>query len=128
VVVLNTWASWCPPCRAEAPDLRRAAEAKAGKAQFVGINIRDNPPAARAFVRTYRIPYPSLVDDGGSILMTLGDIVPAQAIPSTIVLDRQGRVAARVIGQVRYSTLVGLVEDVLAEESGNRPGSRPDSR
>ena len=115
VVVLNAWGSWCAPCRAEAPDLRRVAtETRAQGAQFIGIDTRDNAPAARAFVAKYRIPYPSLIDDG-SLLLALRDTVPAQAIPATIVLDREGRVAARVVGRVRYSTLRGLVDDALAE-------------
>jgi len=115
VVVLNAWGSWCAPCRAEAPDLRRVAtETRAQGVQFVGIDTRDNAAAARAFVGKYHIPYPSLIDDG-SLLLALRDTVPAQAIPSTVVLDREGRVAARVVGRVRYSTLRGLVDDVLAE-------------
>ena len=116
VVVVNVWGSWCAPCRAEAPDLRRAAiETRSRGVRFLGIDTRDNDAAARAFVREFGIPYPSLVDDDGSILLSLRDTVPAQAIPSTMVVDRRGRIAARVVGRVTYPTLTGLIDDLLAE-------------
>lgn len=119
VVVLNVWGSWCAPCRAEAPDLRRvAADTRSRGVRFLGIDTRDNDAAARAFVREFDIPYPSLVDDDGSLLLALRDTVPAQAIPSTIVMDRRGRIAARVVGRVTYSTLTGLIDDLLAETPG----------
>lgn len=115
VVVVNVWGSWCAPCRAEAPDLRRAAiETRSRGVRFLGIDTRDNDAAARAFVREFDIPYPSLVDDDGSILLSLRDTVPAQAIPSTMVVDRRGRIAARVVGRVTYPTLTGLIDDLLA--------------
>lgn len=116
VLVINAWGSWCPPCRAEAPDLRRAAlETRDLGVQFLGIDTRDNAASARAFVREFRIPYPSIVDEKGSVLLALRDTVPARAIPSTVVLDREGRIAARVVGRVRYPTLRGLIDDVVNE-------------
>ena len=116
VVVLNAWGSWCAPCRAEAPDLRRVATATWPRGvRFLGIDTRDNRAAARAFVRRYQIPYPSLFDESGSLLLALADTVPARAIPSTVVVDQKGRVAARVIGRVRASTLRGLIDDVLED-------------
>lgn len=116
IVVLNAWGSWCAPCREEAPDLRRAAEdISAQGVQFIGIDTRDNDAAARAFVREFRIPYPSLVDDKGELLLRLRSTVPPQAIPSTILLDGRGRVAARVVGRITYSTLRGLLDDLIAE-------------
>lgn len=114
VVVLNVWGSWCPPCRAEAPQLVEAAKQTKGKAQFIGLNTRDQDPApARAFVRTSGMPYPSIHDGDGSVLLQLS-AVPPKAIPSTLVIDKQGRIAARVLGPVRASTLVGMVDDVAA--------------
>lgn len=119
VVVVNAWGSWCAPCRAEAPDLRRAAlETRSRGVRFVGIDTRDNDAAARAFVRQFRVPYPSIVDDDGKVLLELRNTVPARAIPSTMLLDRRGRIAARVVGRVTYSTLRGLIDDLVAEPRG----------
>jgi len=116
VVVINVWGSWCAPCRKEAPALERAYESLRGSAvRFVGIDTRDGAAQARAFVRTFGIAYPSLPDDDGALLLALRGAVPPSAIPTTLVLDRSGRVAARVSGPVDTSTLVGLVRDRLAE-------------
>ena len=116
-VVVNVWGSWCAPCRAEAPDLVAAAEELAGDdVAFLGINSRDlNQSAARAFVRRFDVPYPSIYDQGGRTLLAFRGTLTANSIPSTVVIDDQGRVAARVLGEVSRSTLVGLVEDVQAE-------------
>ena len=80
-----------------------------------GINVKDNPSSARAFERTFGIQYPSLDDTGGAALLSLSDTVPPTAVPSTIVLDRQGRVSARIIGVVREATLRALMRTALAE-------------
>lgn len=91
VIVLNVWGSWCPPCRHEAPQLVAASAKTTGVAQFVGIDTRDtNKAAAQAFVRNARIGYPSLYDPDGALLLRLRS-VPPKAIPSTLVVDRQGR-------------------------------------
>ncbi|HET6627151.1 MAG TPA: TlpA disulfide reductase family protein [Nocardioidaceae bacterium] len=113
-VVVNVWGSWCGPCRAEAPDLVEAAEKLADdEVAFLGINSRDlNQAAARAFVRRFDVPYPSIYDQGGQTLLAFRGTLTANSIPSTVVIDEQGRVAARVLGEVSTSTLVGLVEDV----------------
>ncbi len=118
-VVVNVWGSWCAPCRAEAPDLVDAAAALESKdVAFLGINSRDlNQAAARAFVRRFDIPYPSIYDQGGQTLLAFRGTLTANSIPSTVVIDDQGRVAARVLGEVSRSTLVGLVEDVQAGAS-----------
>ena len=115
-VVVNVWGSWCAPCRAEAPDLVAAAEELADDdVAFLGINSRDlNQTAARAFVRRFDVPYPSIYDQGGQTLLAFQGTLTANSIPSTVVIDDQGRVAARVLGEVTRSTLVGLVEDVQA--------------
>lgn len=117
VVVLNVWGSWCAPCRAEAPVLRDNATAYADRGvQFLGVNVKDSPSAAKAFERRYGIDYPSLDDSiEGQALLQLRGEVPAAAIPSTLVLDRQGRVAARVLGEITDSTLRALLDAVLAE-------------
>jgi thiol-disulfide isomerase/thioredoxin len=116
VVVINVWGSWCQPCRKEAPDLARVArETAALGVRFVGVDTRDNIDAARAFVRTFEIPYPSLIDDDGSLMLTFNGVIPVSAVPSTVVVDPAGHIAARVVGIISYGTLRGLVDNVLAE-------------
>lgn len=117
VVVLNVWASWCAPCRAEAPFLERTWQQFQGKpVQFIGLDTRDSQAAAEAFIERYGLTYPSVVDDG-SIQVLFRDSLPPQAIPSTLVIDKQGRVAARVLGEVTESTLLGIINPLLAEGS-----------
>ena len=112
VVVINVWGSWCAPCRKEAPALVEAQQETEAVAQFVGINTKDLDPApARAFDRTFKINYPSIFDPSGAQLLKFTDLPPG-AIPSTLVIDREGRVAARVIGPITKTSLVQLVNDV----------------
>jgi peroxiredoxin len=116
VVVLNTWYAACPPCRAEAPDLVALAGDYADKGVHVlGINGTDDAGAAQAFERTFQVPYPSIADTDGTAIAALQGAVPLQAVPTTVVLDREGRVAARVLGLADGSTLRGMVDDVLSE-------------
>ncbi len=113
IMVLNVWGSWCTPCRAEAPALMAAAKALPD-VQFIGINTRDlDPVPAQAFVRAFGVEYPNLYDPDGALLLGFGQ-VPPKAIPSTLVIDESGRVAARMLGEVTTATLVGVVEDVQA--------------
>jgi thiol-disulfide isomerase/thioredoxin len=115
-VVLNVWGSWCTSCRVEARDLQSASERLApGGVAFVGINFRDPDVAqALAYERTMGVTYPSLRDQGGELLLALRGAVPPTSIPTTLVLDAEGRVAARVVGPVTASTLVGIVQDVTS--------------
>ncbi len=113
VIVYNVWGSWCAPCRKEAPALVAAAARVAGTAQFIGINTRDLDPApAQAFVRSQAITYPNLYDPRGQLLLQFGSQLPPSAIPTTLVLDTQGRLAARVLGEVTEATLVALITEV----------------
>jgi thiol-disulfide isomerase/thioredoxin len=115
VVVLNVWGSWCPPCRQEAAGLQAASVATKADAQFVGINTRDFSEAApEAFLRTSGVTYPSIFDPSGQSLLQLAGQVPPSAIPSTLVLDRQGRVAIRVLGPISETTLTDMVGEVAA--------------
>ncbi len=116
VVVLNTWYAACPPCRAEAPDLVALAEdyADAG-VHVLGVNSTDDAGAAQAFERTFSLPYPSIHDADGAAVAALSGIVPIQAVPTTVVLDREGKVAARVLGVVDATTLRAIVDDLLDE-------------
>lgn len=116
VVVLNVWASWCAPCRAEAGALEEVALQFDGKGvQFIGLNTRDSQAAAQAFTRNFGVTYPSMVDTDGRIQLLFNDSLPPQAIPSTIVIDQQGRVAARALGTVTSATLRAMIEPLLEE-------------
>ena len=115
VLVLNVWGSWCSPCRQEAKGLQAASVATKADAQFIGLNTRDASPAApEAFLRTQGITYPSIFDPSGQSLLQLAGQVPPSAIPSTLVLDRQGRIAIRVLGPVSETTLEDMVAEVAA--------------
>jgi thiol-disulfide isomerase/thioredoxin len=113
VVVINVWGSWCPPCRKEAPDLQTASVETKDVAQFVGITSKDYDPApAEAFVRSFKITYPSIYDPTGKVLLAFAGELPPSAIPSTMIIDRQGRLAVRVLSEVSKITLVDMINDV----------------
>ena len=117
VVVVNFWYAACPPCRAEAPDLKDVyTDYTTRGVKMLGINPRDDGGTAQAFERTFEVPYPSLHDQEARGVAAFEGLVPLQAMPSTVVLDRQGRVAARILGQVDPTILRGLIDDTLAEE------------
>lgn len=111
-VVLNVWASWCAPCRAEAPSLAALATELGDQVQFVGLDTRDSDDAARSFVSRFGVPYPNVIDRDGQLQLLFGDSLPPQAIPSTVVIDPAGRVAARALGRVSESSLRGMIEMV----------------
>lgn len=118
VVVLNVWASWCAPCRAEAPDLQAVWDATSEEGvQFIGLNTRDSAAAAQGFVDTYGLSYPQIQDPDGRQQLLFRDTLPPQSIPSTLVLDKEGRVAARALGVVSQSAMLGLIEPLLLEPS-----------
>lgn len=115
VLVVNVWGSWCAPCRREAPVLADAARryAEQGVA-FVGLLSRDKPATASAFARRFDVTYPSLQDPGGRLQLRFADSLPSQGIPTTWIIDREGRVAARLLAEVTKGTLDGLIEDELS--------------
>ncbi|MFF3414432.1 TlpA family protein disulfide reductase [Streptomyces sp. NPDC002698] len=119
VVVLNVWGSWCPPCRAETPNLVKVAEETADQGvQFVGINTRDpSTSRARAFEKQQDVPYPSLYDPTGKLMLRFkkGTLNP-QTIPSTIVIDRDGKIAARTLQALSEDKLHEMLDPVLAEK------------
>ncbi|MDN4175787.1 TlpA disulfide reductase family protein [Nocardioides sp. SOB77] len=114
-VVINIWGSWCVPCRTEAPALRRASTRfRSEDVQFVGINVRDNDASAVAFERTFDITYPSInTETSSEAMLAVSSVLPQSAVPSTIILDDQGRVAARVIGPGTYVTFETLINATL---------------
>ena len=135
VTVVNFWYAGCAPCRVEAPILEEvsqsfgvgeptgstdaAATTENPGVAFVGVNVRDQAGTAASFEQTYGVSYPSILDvnDGTAQLAFAGDVPPA-AVPTTIVLDRQGRVAARVLGQLTdASILESIIDDLLAEQA-----------
>ena len=114
--VLNVWYAACAPCRKEAPDLEALhQEFKNDGVAFYGINVRDTAATAAAFERTFGTTYPSFNDSDGGVLLALADHVPPRAVPTTLVLDRQGKVAARVLGLAEKSTLKALISSAFQE-------------
>lgn len=113
IVVVNAWASWCPPCIEELPLLASAAETYADKGvTFLGLNSMDDPIAAASLLGSSA--YRSIDDRDGAILATIPG-VPPRSLPSTVILDRQGRVAVRVIGPVKPGQLESAIDALLSE-------------
>lgn len=112
--VINVWAHWCGPCRAEADDLVRASE-RMPRVAFMGINTRDNQTSAEAFVRAEGIPYESLVDEDGSELLKFYGLFNLKTLPTTLVVDAEGRIAALITGPITETTLVDVVDEATAE-------------
>ncbi|MFF4011261.1 TlpA disulfide reductase family protein [Streptomyces sp. NPDC001717] len=120
VVVLNVWGSWCGPCRAEVDDLARLGESTRSQGvRFLGINTRDRDrAAARSFVRAHGIDFPSLHDPDGELLLRFPPaLLNPQTIPSTLVIDRRGRIAVSIGGAVTDEELGPLVARVAQEAS-----------
>jgi thiol-disulfide isomerase/thioredoxin len=116
VTVLNFWYAACAPCRLEAPDLEALHQELAPQgATFYGVNIRDEAATADAFNRNFGLSYPSFQDKDGGVLLSLTDYVPPAAVPTTLVLDKQGRVSSRILGVAEKGTLKSLITAALAE-------------
>jgi thiol-disulfide isomerase/thioredoxin len=120
VLVVNFWYAGCAPCRAEAPLLQEAfLAAEPNGVGFMGVNVRDQPATVATFDKTFGITYPSIVDVDGQAQLSFASNVPPNAVPTTLVLDREGRVAARILGQLaNTSILTTLVTDISAETAG----------
>jgi len=112
IAVVNVWASWCSPCRAETPTFIELSK-KFTDVQFMGILTRDNLANAEVFARQLAVPYPNFIDD--SLLLGFRNTLPANAIPTTVVIDKQGRVAARISGPATVGGLSNLIERLSAE-------------
>ena len=119
VVVLNFWYASCAPCRVEAPELAKLSEKYDGEgASFLGVNVRDQAPQAISFEENYGIDYPSVIDTDGALQLAFSGEVSPNAVPTTLVIDKQGRVAARILGQVSEPSILDtLIRDTIAESS-----------
>ena len=117
-IVLNFWGSWCAPCRAEAPALGQLARNLVSKhVRFVGVDIRDEPDSAEAFMQTFNVGYPSLNDPGDEIALEFHSTVPPAAIPTTLIIDGSGRIAARIFGASSYAQLQALLSKVIGQRA-----------
>jgi thiol-disulfide isomerase/thioredoxin len=120
VVVVNFWASWCPPCRVEAPDLEAVYQATKGRGvTFVGIDIRDDRDKAKAF-HDGRTSYPSIFDPAGRLALDFN--VPPNTIPATLIIDRSGKLAAVMRTSVHKADLEPIVTRLVAEPAGAAAG------
>jgi thiol-disulfide isomerase/thioredoxin len=120
VQVVNFWYAGCAPCRVEAPILQEVYEGvDPGEVSFVGVNVRDQAGTAAPFEKDYGITYPSILDvESGEAQLAFAGPVPPAAVPTTIVLDKNGKVAARVLGQLKdASILETIIDDLLAEQA-----------
>lgn len=119
VLVLNFWYGACPPCRVEAPELEELNQQYEGQdVAFLGVNVRDQAETSATFASEFGLTYPSVVDvnDGNMLLAFAGTVAP-NAVPTTLVIDRKGRVAARILGLLEASSILEtLVDDALAED------------
>jgi thiol-disulfide isomerase/thioredoxin len=115
VVVVNFWGQWCGPCQAEAKSLQQVYDDdKSRGVEFLGIDVKDDPASGRAFERAHGITYPSLDDPSNLLALRFAGMTP-NATPTTVVLDRSGRIAARQSGEILYTQLRDLVAHVLSE-------------
>ena len=115
VSVINFWGSWCAPCRVETPEFQQVYSEDGGRGvEFLGVNVKDDRQLANAFVTSKGITYPSLYDPRGEVALAFRDY-PANAIPSTIVLDREYRVAAVYTAPVSQQDLRKVLDSVVRE-------------
>jgi thiol-disulfide isomerase/thioredoxin len=110
VVVVNFWASWCNPCRNEQPGLERLSQEYPGRVAFIGVNHRDDPAAARAYLEEFHVSYPSVLDRAGEVAHEFG--VPY--LPATVLVDATGEMRYRLVGEQSESTVREHIEELLA--------------
>jgi thiol-disulfide isomerase/thioredoxin len=116
ITVVNVWGSWCTPCRVEGPGLETAYQKyQAQGVDFLGIDSRDDNDAALAYVKEDGITYPSLQDPDETLLLQFKSILPPTTIPSTVILDRSGKVAVRILGGTTAPQLEQQISTLLGE-------------
>ena len=119
VLVVNFWYAGCAPCRAEAPDLEQVyQETSSSGVNFLGVNVRDQAPTIDTFNSRFGITYPSVIDQDGQMQLAFASQVPPNAVPTTLILDAQGRVAARILGQLKDPSILKTLVTDIAKESG----------
>ena len=119
VLVVNFWYAGCAPCRAEAPDLEQVyQETSLSGVNFLGVNVRDQAPTIDTFNSRFGITYPSVIDQDGQMQLAFASQVPPNAVPTTLILDAQGRVAARILGQLKDPSILKTLVTDIAKESG----------
>lgn len=118
VVVVNFWYASCPPCRIEAPELGEYARSEPDGVVFFGVNVYDGAAAAASFEKKFDVPYPSILDvNTGEVRLAFAGALPPNAVPVTIILDREGRVAARMSGYFSdINILISMVDKVRDEQ------------
>ena len=121
VLVVNFWYAGCAPCRAEAPDLEQVyTETAPSGVNFLGVNVRDQAATIDSFNVRFGITYPSIIDQDGQAQLAFAAQVPPNAVPTTLILDAQGRVAARILGQLKDPSILStLITDIAAESGAN---------
>ncbi|NRQ51747.1 TlpA family protein disulfide reductase [Aeromicrobium stalagmiti] len=116
VVVVNVWGSWCPPCRKEQPVLSKVStNLRPQGVEFLGIAVRESAATSKAYTDAKQVPYPSISDSGGKLLLGFASSLPAVAVPTTYVIDKQGRVATRLLDVATEATLTSLVTEIVQE-------------
>ena len=117
VLVVNFWYAGCAPCRAEAGDLEKVYNnSKGAGTNFLGVNVRDQAATIVSFNEKFGITYPSVIDQNGQMQLAFASDVPPNAVPTTLVLDAQGRVAARILGQIRDASILQTIVNDVAKE------------
>lgn len=118
VLVVNFWYAGCAPCRAEAPDLQALWTKYQNRGvAFLGVNIRDQAATALTFSNTFGITYPSVIDaDNGAVQLAFSGVVAPNAVPTTLVVDQDGRVAARVLGRISNASILDALIKTALEE------------
>lgn len=117
VVVINFWGSWFAPCVSEVQALEQVYRDSQKKGvEFLGVDIKETPAQAESFLRTHDVTYPSLSDPSNLLALRFHGL-PPNATPTTVVLDREGRIAARHSGAILYTSLRDLVARAVAEPS-----------
>ena len=119
VLVVNFWYAGCAPCRAEAPELEQVyTETAPQGVNFVGVNVRDQAATVDTFNKRFGITYPSIIDQDGGAQLAFAAQVPPNAVPTTLILDAKGRVAARILGQLKDPSILStLIKDISTESS-----------